>query len=46
MTKQKHYLQKKLKDLRNIEYIVRSQHSIQIDCSTSLKINFSQTIKL
>jgi len=46
MTNKNHYLQKKHKDLRNIEYIVRLQHSIQIDNSSIHKINFSQIMRL
>ena len=44
MTNKNHYLQKKPKDLRNIEYIV--QHSIQIVSSSIHKINSSQIMRL
>ena len=46
MTNKNHYLQKKHKDLRNIEYIVRLQHSIQIVSSSIHKINSSQIMRL
>ena len=46
MTNKNHYLQKKPKDLRNIEYIVRLQHSIQIDNSRIHKINSSIIMRL
>ena len=46
MTNKNHYLQKKLKSLRNIEFIVRLQHSIQIVNSSIHKINFSQIMRL
>ena len=46
MTNKNHYLQKKPKDLRNIEYIVRLQHSIQIVNSSIHKINSSQIMRL
>ena len=46
MTNKNHYLQKKPKDLRNIEYIVRLQHSIQIVSSSIHKINSSQIMRL
>ncbi len=46
MTNKNHYLQKKPKDLRNIEYTVRLQHSIQIVNSSIHKINFSQIMRL
>ena len=46
MTNKNHYLQKKPKDLRNIEYIVRLQHSIQINNSSIHKINSSIIMRL
>jgi len=46
MTNKNHYLQKKPKDLRNIEYTVRLQHSIQIVSSSIHKINSSQIMRL